>query len=170
MKTIIILILLTMSSSILNGQTLPQVDIHQYEGSWFVIGYKPSALDKKWIDTEEIYTWDEKKGRYDVVTKYKKGPGGKQKTITQKLLPVSNSGNARWIARIFLFIRADYVVYKIADDYSYVVVGHPKQKYLYIMSRKPQMNQELYDDLVGFSLTLGYKKEEIVKHVQESRI
>jgi len=170
MKTVFLLVIIFIPA-IMKAQTLPQIDIKKYEGPWYVLGYKPSAFDKSWINTIETYTWDEKKNRYDVLTTYKTEPGGKQKSITQKLLPVEDSGNAKWTARIWLFIRADYFIYKIADDYSYVVVGHPKQKYLYIMARKPQMNEELYNELVNFSVTsLGYKREDIKRHLQESPI
>jgi apolipoprotein D and lipocalin family protein len=34
--------------------------------------------------------------------------------------------------------KAGYWVVELADDYSYVVVGHPDKKYLFIMARDPQ--------------------------------
>ena len=152
----------------MNAQELPFVDIERFQGPWYVIGYKPTFMDGNWINTIESYDWDADRKRYDVLTTYRKKPGGKLKSIKQKLLPVENSNNARWIARIWFFIRADYVIYKIADDYSWVVVGHPKQKYLYIMSRTPQMDEQLYDELLRFSLTLGYHEKDIRKQPQES--
>lgn len=166
MKTILFIATLSILTT-MSAQTLPQVDIQKFQGPWYVIGYKPTFMDGSWINTIESYTWDEKEQRYDVLTTYKKSPDGKQKSITQKLLPVENSNNAKWIARIWFFIRADYYIYKIADDYSYVVVGHPKQKYLYIMSRQPVMEDQLYNDLVDFSVELGYKRSDIEKQLQQ---
>lgn len=139
----------------------------KYQGDWYVIGFKPSFLDKNWINIKEHYTWNPEKGYFDVVATYNKKPGGKQKSAKEKVIPVEGSRNSKWIARIGLFIRADYYIYKIADDYSHVVVGHPKQKYLYIMARKPELDEKIYQELVDFSVGLGYKKEDIVKHVQE---
>lgn len=154
-------------SLFMNAQELPFVDIQRFQGPWYVIGYKPTFLDGNWINTIESYDWDAERNRYDVLTTYRKTPGGKLKSITQKLLPVENSNNAFWIARIWFFIRADYVIYKIADDYTWVVVGHPKQKYLYIMSREPVMEETLYEELVQFSLSLGYERDTIRKQPQE---
>jgi apolipoprotein D and lipocalin family protein len=161
-------IVLLFISSLMNAQTLPGIDANRYEGDWYVIGFKPSWLDKNWIDTREHYDWNADAGRFDIVAHYRTEIGGKEKTKRQRLLPVKNSHNSKWIARIGLFIRADYFIYKIADDYSYVVVGHPKHKYLYIMARKPSMDEDLYMQLVDFASTLGYAREEIVKHVQET--
>lgn len=162
MKTLLLTIMAFISTT-MDAQTLPDIDIRRYQGDWHVIGAKPSTLDEDWMDVTENYTWNEKKHRFDVVTTYRTEPGGKLKTLKQKLLPVANSNDAKWIARIGWFIRADYVIYKIAPDYSYVVVGHPKRKYLYIMARTPQMEEELYRQLVDFAMTLGYMREEIVK-------
>jgi apolipoprotein D and lipocalin family protein len=146
---------------------LPTVDVQRYEGDWYLIGFKPSKLDRNWFNIKETYTWNAAKNRFDVVATYKNESGGKQKSMKEKLLPVANSNNARWIARIGFFIRADYVIYKIADDYSYVVIGHPKQKYVYIMARIPQMEETLYLQLVDFAVGLGYKREEIKKDAKE---
>ena len=170
MKTSLILLILLTSFSV-KAQLLPRIEVKQFEGDWYVIGYKPTRFNKKWINTVKGYTWDAKKNYYDVLTTYNTKQRGRQKSISQKLLPVANSSNAQWTARFWLFVKVDYVIYRIADDYSYVVVGHPKQKYLYIMSRKPQMSEGLYEELVSFAVsTLGYKREDIRKQLQESRI
>jgi apolipoprotein D and lipocalin family protein len=33
--------------------------------------------------------------------------------------------------------KVDYWIIELADDYSYVVVGHPDHKFLFIITRKP---------------------------------
>jgi apolipoprotein D and lipocalin family protein len=167
MKLLCSIVITALNFFIMEAQALPQVDVSRYEGPWYVIGYKPTFMDKNWRNTVETYKWDAGKKRYDVVTTYKKSPDGKTKELKQKLLPVENSGNAKWIARIWLVMRADYIIYRIADDYSWVVVGHPEQKYLYIMSRAPQMPEELYSELADFAVSLGYKREDIVKQPQD---
>ena len=121
----VIALLMAFISTSMDAQTLPDIDIRRYQGDWYLIGAKPSKLDEGWVDVREHYTWNEEKHRFDVVAYYKKQLGGPEKTMKEKLLPVANSNDAQWTARIGLFIRADYVIYKIAPDYSYVVIGHP---------------------------------------------
>lgn len=166
MKKLLLFAIVSCNISVMIAQQT-SIDTGKYQGDWYVIGFKPSFLDKNWINTKEHYTWNTEKGYFDVVATYNKRVGGKQKSAGEKVIPVEGSRNSKWIARIGFFIRADYYIYKIADDYSYVVVGHPKQKYLYIMARKPTMDEKTYQELVDFSVTVGYKKEEIVKHIQE---
>lgn len=169
MKRILLLIFSAIVMQANAQELAPHVDITKYQGSWYVIALKPTFVDGDWLNTIESYYWNEKKKVYDVVTTYTKKPGGKVKTIKQELLPVEGSNNASWIAKVWLFVRADYSIHKVADDYSWVVVGHPKRKYLYIMSRKPVMDEKLYNELLNYSISLGYKKEDIKKQLQEAR-
>lgn len=167
MKKLLLLMIVSLNIPVMKAQETQSIDTGKYQGDWYVIGFKPSVMDKNWINTKEHYTWNVEKGYFDVVATYNKKPGGKQKSAGEKVIPADGNKNSKWIARFGFFIRADYYVYKIADDYSYVVVGHPKQKYLYIMAREPKMDEAIYQELLDFSVTLGYKKTEIVKHLQE---
>ncbi|HMW38503.1 MAG: lipocalin family protein [Saprospiraceae bacterium] len=42
-------------------------------------------------------------------------------------------------------VKGKYWINDLAPDYSYAVVGHPNRKYLWILSRTPQMDQSVYD-------------------------
>ncbi len=167
MKNLVLAALLFTTSFSMKAQELaPYVDIQKYQGPWYVIAYKPTFMDASWINTIESYTWNTEKGVYDVLTTYTKKPGGERKSISQELLPVKGSNNASWVAKIWWFIRADYSIHKVADDYSWVVMGHPKRKYMYIMSRTPVMDEKLYKELYDFALNLGYKAEDIKRQPQ----
>lgn len=152
-----------------SAQELPAIDVDKYRGDWYVIGFKPSFLDKKWMNIMESYLWNFEKQRFEVEASYTKRPDGKIRHVSQKLFPVENTNNARWTARIWFFIRADYWIYKIAPDYSYVVVGHPKQKYVYIMARRPEMEEQLYNDLVDFCVSIGYERKDIQRCHHDKR-
>jgi apolipoprotein D and lipocalin family protein len=42
-----------------------------------------------------------------------------------------------------------YWIIDLADDYSYAVVSHPNKKYLWILSRTPQMNDAVYQPILS---------------------
>ncbi|WP_246101378.1 lipocalin family protein [Pedobacter westerhofensis] len=44
-----------------------------------------------------------------------------------------------------------------ASDYSYVVVGHPEHKFLFIMSRTRKIPKKTYDDIVERCRAKGYE-------------
>lgn len=146
---------------VMDTEKLPVIDIPRFEGEWHLIGSKPGRPDRNRIDVRQHYTWNAEKQRFDVVATYRTAAGGREKTTKGKLFPVKDSDNARWIHCAGWFMRTDYVIYKIADDYSYVVIGHPEQKFLYILARSPQMDDALYRQLVDFAVILGYYREEV---------
>lgn len=166
-RSFILFILIALSYTMKAQELAPYVDIQKYQGPWYVIAYKPTFLDGNWINTIESYTWCEEKGVYDVLTTYNTKPGGKRKSLKQELIPVKGSQGASWVAKIWWFIRADYSIHKVADDYSWVVMGHPKRKYMYIMARTPKMDENLYQELYKYALSLGYKAEDIKRQPQQ---
>ena len=56
--------------------------------------------------------------------------------------------NAKLQVQFFWPFRGDYWVIELDDDYQYAVVGHPDRSYLWILSRTPQMEDSLYNDLM----------------------
>ena len=59
-------------------------------------------------------------------------------------------------------IKVDYWVVDLPDDYSWAVVGHPDYKFLFIMSRTPQMDKALYDKIVAHCKAMGYPVQDLV--------
>jgi len=57
--------------------------------------------------------------------------------------------------------KVDYWVIALADDYSYVVVGHPEHKFLFIMSRRPAISKKTYDELITSCKAMGYPIEKL---------
>lgn len=149
---------------LINAQ--PTLDVKKYAGTWFVIGSKPTVVDKNWCCISETYAWNEKE-YFTVLTHHKEKLGAELKTFKHKLYRDTDKSGFHWKDHLNFFVRVDYLIHKVAEDYSYVIVGHPKHKYLYIMSRTPTMEAELYNELIEFSVQLGYKKEEIVVQRRE---
>ncbi|MFC3363230.1 lipocalin family protein [Pedobacter fastidiosus] len=59
-------------------------------------------------------------------------------------------------------LKIGYRVIELPDDYSYVVIGHPDKKYLFIMSRKPNMDQKLMTAIVERCRQIGYDVDKLV--------
>ncbi len=59
-----------------------------------------------------------------------------------------------------------YWIIDLAADYSYAVVGEPRRKYLWILSRSPQMSGETYDKIARRVQELGYAAAKLIKTPQ----
>ncbi len=151
-----------MSHAQLN-KPVAQVDLKKFEGKWYSLSSIPTALDSKWRETIETYTWNEK-GYFDVNTTYEKIKKGRSESgrIRSKLFQVEGTANAEMKAQFIWPFKVDYWVVELAEDYSYMVVGHPKKKYLFIMSRKPTMDKVLYMQILERCENRGYATDELV--------
>ena len=58
------------------------------------------------------------------------------------------------------------LIIDLADDYSYTVIGVPNLKYVWIMSRKPELPDETYKNILDKLQNLGFDLSKIKKIVQ----
>ncbi|MCW3103601.1 MAG: hypothetical protein JWO09_2041 [Bacteroidetes bacterium] len=141
------------------------IDLQKYSGKWYVIGTIPTRFDADWDYTTETYTIRED-GNIDVYTTYKKKGQPEKKELRAKGFPQADTKNVKWKVQFFWPFKADYLIEEIAEDYSYVIVGHPKKKFLYIMNRTGKMDNQLYTSLVEHCKRMGYDISEIRKPLQ----
>jgi apolipoprotein D and lipocalin family protein len=69
---------------------------------------------------------------------------------------VEGTGNAQLEVSFFWPFRADYWVIGLADDYRWAVVGNPNRKYLWVLSRTPQLGREDLDRALAIAASQGY--------------
>ena len=52
------------------------------------------------------------------------------------------------------------------SNYEYAVVGEPDRKYLWILSRSPQMDEALYQQLLQKMAAKGFNTEKMIRTSQ----
>ncbi|MCD0490291.1 lipocalin family protein [Pedobacter sp. MC2016-14] len=132
-----------------------KVDILSYAGKWYALYSIPTMMDKHWKQTTHTYVIHPD-GYYAVFSTYKLKGEDKTKYMRSKLFAVRRNENAVFKAQLLWPFKTDYWIIEIAADYSYVVVGHPKCKYLYIMARVPVIEQQLLNDIIDRCSKKGY--------------
>lgn len=151
----------------MDNTPVENIDIMSYAGKWYSLYSIPTFMDKNWRETTETYVIHPD-GYYAVFTTYKMQGDDEQKYIRSKLFVVRGTRNAEMKAQFVWPVKVDYWVIELAEDYSYVVVGHPKLKYLFIMSRKPEMPKELLKEVIERCHAKGYDTAKLVS--QEHKV
>lgn len=137
-------------------QTVPYVDVNKYIGKWYEIASFPQRFQKGCNCTTAEYSLN-KDGSIKVENRCMKD--GKEKIATAKAKVKDKRTNAKLSVQFFWPFKGKYWIIDLADDYSYAVVGHPNRKYLWILSRSPQMSENTYKEIVarvqqkGFDIT-----------------
>lgn len=132
-----------------------KVDLKKYAGTWYSLYSIPTIFDKGTRETTTKYTLN-KDGFYNVITTYKKPNEEKIYARDSKIFPVADANAGELQAQFIWPIKVDYWIIELAEDYSYVVVGHPDRKFLFIMSRSKTMPKKLYDEIVIRCKAKGY--------------
>lgn len=132
-----------------------KLDLRKYSGTWYSLYSIPTIFDKGSRETTTKYTLN-KEGYYNVLTTYKKPNDDKIYSRNSKMFPSENGDSGELQAQFIWPIKVDYWIIELADDYSYVVVGHPDHKFLFIMSRNKSIPKKSYEEIVAHCKSKGY--------------
>jgi apolipoprotein D and lipocalin family protein len=138
-------------------KTVPAFDLDRYMGRWYEVARLPNRFQ------------DDCAG--NVTATYAKQPDGGM---------VSATGAARQAGAAKLKVRfapawlswlpmvwGDYWVIDLADDYSWAVVGEPSREYFWILSRTPEMEEGVFQGIVGRAERQGYDLAGLVRMKQD---
>lgn len=168
MKTLFTLLLLYSYNTSLPNKAVEKVDIAHYAGTWYSLYSIPTTYDKGSRETSGRYTWNEAGGYFDVVTSYKKPGSNELHAINSKVYQVPGTNNAQMKAQFVWPFKIDYWIIELASDYSYVVVGHPERKLLFIMSRSKTIDSKTYSGIVSRCKARGYNVSRLTSQQHQS--
>lgn len=151
MKTIYLIIVMSLFASCSKRydlQTVSSVDLKKYAGLWYEIALYPNSFEKDCYCTTAEYQTTDKKYIKVINRCRKQGIDGSENKIEGKAFVVKNSNNAKLKVQFFWPFKGDYWIIDLAQDYSYAVVSEPTKKYLWILSREPQMPDTTYNQII----------------------
>jgi len=104
-------------------------------------------------------------GKIEVMNRCRKA-SGEYATAKGKAKIVDTKTNAKLKVTFFWPFYGDYWILDLGPDYEYAVVGEPGRKYLWILSRSPQMDEALYQQLLQKMAAQGFNTELMIRTSQ----
>ncbi|MBN1343299.1 MAG: lipocalin family protein [Phycisphaerae bacterium] len=130
-------------------ETVAFVDVQRYMGKWYEIASYPTFFNATCAATTAEYTLRDD-GTVRVVNECRIGdPSGRLNRIEGTARVVDEQTNAKLIVSFSLFAQGDYWIIDLDEDYQWAVVGDPKRSTLFILSRTPTLDDEIYDGILG---------------------
>ena len=130
-------------------ETVDSVDLERYLGKWYEIASYPMRFQKGCTATTATYSLRDD-GLIKVVNRCRKDSlDGKAKEAVGRARVVDRETNAKLEVSFFGPFWGDYWIIDLDPDYQWAVVGGAKRKYLWILSRTPQMDGELYQEILS---------------------
>ena len=148
-------------------KTVPYVDIQKFMGDWYVIANIPTFIEKRATNSIESYHLNNDGVIETTFSFYQDSPKGDLKIYKPKGFIYNNETNAEWRMQFLWPFKLPFLIIDLADDYRYTVIGYPSRKYLWIMSREPNISNEDYLDITENLISLGYDIKKIKKVIQK---
>jgi apolipoprotein D and lipocalin family protein len=144
-------------------ETVAQVDLGRYVGTWYEIANFPHSFQRGCTATTATYTL-RSDGEIEVLNRCRKGSvHGPEKAARGRARVVDRSSNAKLEVSFFRPFWGDYWIIDLGQSYEYAVVGHPSRDYLWILSRTPSMDTGVYDGIVARLAARGYETSRLVR-------
>lgn len=137
-------------------QPVAHVDLPRFMGKWYLIATVPTSYGKNAYNAIETYTL-RNDGTIQTTFTFRDGAfDGPVKHIESTGYVQRDTGNAVWAVKVFLFLKAQYIVAYLNSDYSQMIVARDKRDYVWVFSRTPEVSQADYATLMAKVKALGY--------------
>ncbi len=140
-------------------EVVPHVELEKYLGKWYEIAHLPIRFEEGCTDTTATYTIS-KDGNVSVLNECLRD--GKAKQTKGKAKVVDKNTGAKLKVTFFWPFSADYWIINLGENYEYAVVGTPNCKYLWILSRTPQMDDKLFSQLIESVKSKGFNVNNLI--------
>lgn len=163
---LIIAILLTTATTILlscrshttvDNTPIREVDLERYLGRWYEVARFDHRFERGLTQCTANYVLQED-GTIKVTNRGKKD--GSWKTSVGRAKKTDSAG----VLRVSFFgpFYSDYRILMLAPDYTYALVGGSSDKYLWILSRTPQIDEDIRQQIVGEAARRGYPVADLI--------
>jgi apolipoprotein D and lipocalin family protein len=133
-----------------------KVDLERYLGTWYEIARYPAPFQEGCAATTATYALRDD-GDIRVLNRCHVGsPSGELREAEGRARVVDPESNAKLEVTFFWPFWGDYWVLALDENYRWVLVGEPRRRYLWILSRTPVMAPETYQSILDRLPELGY--------------
>ena len=149
--------------------TVSSMDLARYAGTWYEIARLPMWFQRHCVDSKAIYT-RRPDGAIGVHNECLTDAGGVEQAegVATVVDPPTNARLAvvfdNFFARLFSSSReGNYWILDLDPEYRTAMVGTPDRRYLWILSRTPQMDEASYRSLVERATRLGFSVSDLIR-------
>jgi Bacterial lipocalin len=146
----------------IDNSTVSSLDLNRYLGTWYEIARFDHSFERGLVGCKAEYSLMDN-GLIKVINSGHKGSlSGKYKVAKGKARLRESAGPGKLQVTFFLNFWSDYDILELADDYRYVLIGSSSDKYLWILSRTPNMTQEDLDFVLARAKQRGYDTSKLI--------
>lgn len=151
-------------TAMIDKTVVKQIDINKFLGTWYEISRFDHRFERGLVGVTANYSLRDD-GKIKVVNSgYKDSLDGKfSQAVGKAKIPNPVSEPAKWKVSFFWFFYGDYYILDLDQDYQWALIGSSSDKYLWILSRTPQIDEALYQKLLDILSKRGYDVSKLIR-------
>ena len=142
--------------------TVKQLNLEKYMGTWYEIARYDHSFERNLVGVTATYSL-RPDGKITVLNEgYKNSLNGEYSRAKGKAKQPNPEEPGKLKVSFFLFFYADYYILELDKDYQWVLIGSSTDKYLWILSRPPELNKESLDNILDKARQRGYDTSKLI--------
>ncbi len=157
------------SKNSMKMNVIKEVDLERYAGTWYEIARFPHRFERDLVGVTATYNLLDN-GKIEVINQGYKGSldGELKQAIGKAKVPDPNLKGHLKVSFFWIFY-SDYFILELdQESYQYALIGSSSDKYLWILSRTPVMDESIYQMLIDKAQQLGYNLDQLELVPQKS--
>lgn len=147
------------NGAVIDNRTVKAFDVVRFMGKWYEIARYDHRFEEGMTRVSATYTLLDD-GRIEVINAGYKD--GKYQEIKGKAKQPNPADPGKLKVSFFLWFYSDYYVLILDPEYRYVVIGSSSDKYLWILSRQPDLAEDVIRNLLDQLRERGYDTAKLV--------
>ena len=137
--------------------------LERYLGTWYEIARLPNSFEKNLDNVTATYTLRDD-GEIKILNKGLNSKKNSWKDATGRAWIADPQNPAHLRVSFFWKFSSDYKIIALdSENYQYALVTSTSKKYLWILSRTPDMDAEVYTKLVDKANEYGFETDKLYK-------
>jgi apolipoprotein D and lipocalin family protein len=138
--------------------------LDRYLGTWYEIARMPVSFEKDLDRVTATYSL-RKDGKVEVLNQGYRN--GRKKVAHGRAKFAGNPDVGHLRVSFFGPFYADYIILALDENYTYAMVTSSSNKYLWILSRTPKLDQKILGGLLAKAKELGFDTQKLIMVKQE---
>lgn len=150
-------------------QTVGQVDLQRYQGTWYEQARLPMFFQRNCVQSEAHYQLSQADGSVAVINRCRTSSGEWNEARGQAVAQVPGQTDKLWVrfdnwfSRLFPSLtKGEYWVLYLDADYRSALVGHPNREYLWLLTREAQVSAATREQLLSVARAQGYDTAQLI--------
>lgn len=151
------------TKNLVDTSTVNELNLDRYLGTWYEIARFDHSFERGLVGVTATYSYRDD-GKIKVVNAgYKNSLDGAYKeSVGKAKQPNSEKAPGKLKVSFFWFFYADYFILELDEKYQWALIGSSSGKYLWILSRTPQLEQQTLDFILEKARERGYDTENLI--------